>query len=167
MNGTELDSRMGAPLVEMGIRAIPNSPRYVFTAAPHHGEVYGSICLLDLSIPDDNHMSQVRRVTPDEPFPETEMDNRKHYKYGTPWPLSEDFFLCNAWENLVLLDRFGNKELLAEHALLPCLPDERLRIIDPIPLRARPAPPVIPPRTRPARTRRPESGGDHRRDECL
>ena len=149
-NGAETDSRMGAPLVEMGIRAIPNSPRYVFTAAPHHGEVYGSICLLDLSIPDDNHMSQVRRVTPDEPFPETEMDNRKHYKYGTPWPLSEDFFLCNAWENLVLLDRFGNKELLAEHALLPCPTDERLRIIDPIPLRARPTPPVIPPRVPPA-----------------
>ena len=154
-NGTELDSRMGAPLVEMGIRAIPNSARYVFTAAPHHGEVYGSICRLDLSIPDDHHMSQVRRVTPDEPFPETEMDGRKHYKYGTPWPLSEDFFLCNAWEDVVLLDRFGNKELLAEHALLPCAPDERLRIIDPIPLRARPAPPVIPPRTQPADTRQP------------
>jgi len=98
---------------------------------------------------------QVRRVTPDEPFPETEMDNRKHYKYGTPWPLSEDFFLCNAWENVVLLDRFGNKELLAEHALLPCAPDERLRIIDPIPMRSRPAPPVIPPRTQPADTRQP------------
>jgi hypothetical protein len=155
VNGVELDSRMGAPLVEMGIRAIPNSARYVFTAAPHHGEVYGSIGLLDLSIPDDNHMSQVRRVTPDEPFPETEMDNRRHYKYGTPWPLSEDFFLCNAWENLILLDRFGNKELLAEHALLPCPPDERLRLVDPIPLRARLMPPAIPPQTPPADTRRP------------
>lgn len=149
VNGTELDSRMGAPMVEMGIRAVPNSPRYVFTAAPHHGEVYGSICLLDLSVTDDNHMSQVRRVTPDEPFPESEMDMRRHYKYGTPWPLSEDFFLCNVWENLVLLDRFGNKELLAEHALLPCAQDERLRLIDPIPLRPRPAPPAIPSRLRP------------------
>ena len=141
------DSRIGAPLVEMGIRAIPNSTRYVFTAAPHHGELYGSIGLLDISLPDDGHMSQVKRFTPDEPFPETELPARRHYKYGTPWPLSEDFMLCNAWENLVLLDRFGNKELLAEHALLPCVQDERLRIIDPIPLRARPTPPIIPPRT--------------------
>ncbi|MEI6645631.1 MAG: hypothetical protein WCP12_06305, partial [bacterium] len=139
------DIRVGTPLVEIGIRAIPNSSRYVFTGAPHHGSVYGSIGLLDLSPADDGHMSQVKRFTPDEPFPETELYARRHYKYGTPWPLSEDFMLCNAWENLVLLDRFGNKELLAEHALLPCVQDERLRIIDPIPLRARPKPPVIPP----------------------
>jgi hypothetical protein len=141
------DIRIGTPLVEMGIRAIPNSSRYVFTGAPHHGQVYGSIGLLDLSQPDDGHMSQVKRFTPDEPYPETELPSRRHYKYGTPWPLSQDFLLCNAWENLVLLDRFGNKELLAEHALLPCVQDERLRIIDPIPLRARPTPPLIPSRT--------------------
>lgn len=146
MAGGGHDIRVGTPLVEIGIRAIPNSSRYVFTGAPHHGSVYGSIGLLDLGPADDGHMSQVKRFTPDEPFPETELPSRRHYKYGTPWPLSEDFMLCNAWENLVLLDRFGNKELLAEHALLPCVQDERLRIIDPIPLRARPTPPVIPPR---------------------
>jgi hypothetical protein len=145
--GEGKDSRRGTPLVEMSLRAIPDSPRYVFTAAPHHGEWFGSIGLLDLSVPDDAHMAQVKRFTPDEPFPETEMPARRHYKYGTPWPLSTDFMLCNAWENLVLLDRFGNKELLAEHALLPCPQDERLRIISPIPLRARPMPTAIPPRT--------------------
>jgi len=35
-DGREWDSRFGAPLVEMGIRAVPNSPLYMFTAAPHH-----------------------------------------------------------------------------------------------------------------------------------
>ncbi len=141
------DSRRGTPIVEMSLRAIPNSSRYVFTAAPHHGEWFGSIGLLDLGVPDDSHMSQVKRFTPDEPFPETETPARRHYKYGTPWPLSTDFMLCNAWENLVLLDRFGNRELLAEHALLPCAQDERLRIISPIPLRARPMPAAMPPLT--------------------
>ncbi|MCP4642985.1 MAG: hypothetical protein GY851_21240, partial [bacterium] len=43
-DGREWDSRFGAPLVEMGIRAVPNSPLYLFTAAPHHGSVYGSLC---------------------------------------------------------------------------------------------------------------------------
>ena len=141
------DSRRGTPLVDMSLRAIPNSSRYVFTAAPHHGEWFGSIGLLDISLPDDGHMAQVKRFTPDEPYPETELPARRHYKYGTPWPLSTDFMLCNAWENLVLLDRFGNKELLAEHALLPCAQDERLRIISPIPLRARLMPTALPPRT--------------------
>ncbi len=143
-NGREWDSRFGAPLVEMGIRAVPHSPLYIFTAAPHHGSVYGSLCMLDLRREDDRHMSQVRRITPYEPFPETETPGRRHYRYGTPWPLSEDFYLCNEWENLVLLDRYGNKELLCGLRALPCAQDERLRLIDPIPLRPRPKPPVIP-----------------------
>lgn len=40
-------------------------------------------------------MSQVKRLTPDGPFPEYEVGKRSHFKYGTPWPLSEDFFLAN------------------------------------------------------------------------
>ncbi|MBM4081208.1 MAG: hypothetical protein FJ278_16010, partial [Planctomycetes bacterium] len=96
-DGREIDSRIGAPLVEMGIRAVPNSPLYIFTAAPHHGEVHGSLGMLDLRVPDDRHTSQVKRITPDEIFPESEMPGRRHYKYGTPWPLSEDFYLCNVW----------------------------------------------------------------------
>jgi Mal s 1 allergenic protein-like/Hydrazine synthase alpha subunit middle domain/Concanavalin A-like lectin/glucanases superfamily/WD40-like Beta Propeller Repeat len=149
--GREWDSRFGAPLVEMGIRAVPDSPLYMFTAAPHHGSVYGSLCMLDLRQEDDGHTSQLKRVTPDEPFPETELPGRRHYKYGTPWPLSEDFYLCNVWENVALVDRYGNKELLCDLRSLPCPQDERLRIIDPVPLRPRPAPPVIPPNLRPNR----------------
>ena len=147
-DGREWDSRFGAPLVEMGIRAIPDSTRYLFTAAPHHGSVYGSLCMLDLRQHDDGHMAQVKRITPDEPFPETEMPNRRHYKYGTPWPLSEDFYLCNRWEDLFLVDRYGNQELLCGLRAMPCTQDERLRLIDPIPLRPRPCPPVIPPNVR-------------------
>ncbi len=146
--GHEIDSRRGAPLVEMGIRAVPGSPLFAFTAAPHHGEVFGSLCLLDLRVPDDRHMSQVRRFTPDEPFPETEIPGRRHYKYGMPWPLDADFILCNRWEDVVLVDRFGNQELLVGLRELPGPQDERLRLVDPVPLRARPRPPVIPPAVR-------------------
>jgi hypothetical protein len=145
-HGRTWDSRFGAPLVEIGIRAVPDSPLYLFTAAPHHGSVYGSLAMLDLRVEDDSHMSQIKRVTPYEPFPETEMPGRRHYRFGTPWPLSEDLYLTNEWENLVLLDRFGNKELLCGLRDMPCAPDERLRIIDPIPLRARPRPSALPPK---------------------
>jgi hypothetical protein len=148
--GCEPDSRRGAPLVEMGIRAVPDSPLHVFTAAPHHGEVFGSLCLLDLRVPDDGHMAQVRRFTPDEPFPESESPARRHYKYGTPWPLSADFLLCNRWEDLVLIDRFGNQELLVSLRETAGAADERLRLVDPIPLRPRARPPVIPPAVRTA-----------------
>ena len=100
--------------------------------------------MLDLRVEDDGHMSQIKRITPYEPFPESEMPGRRHYRYGTPWPLSEDVYLCNEWENLVLLDRFGNKELLCGLRAMPCPQDERLRVINPIPLRPRPAPAVRP-----------------------
>jgi hypothetical protein len=146
-DGHERDSRVGTPVVEMGIRAVPNSPLYICTASPHHGEQFGSLCMLDLRRDDDGYMSQVKRITPDEPFPELENFGRRHYKYGTPWPLSEDFYLCNIWENLALVDRYGNSEILADVRSLPCVQDERLRMIDPIPLRPRPKPPIIPTRT--------------------
>lgn len=137
------DAPSSLPMTEMHIRAMPDSHRYVLTAAPHHGETFGSLCVLDLRLPDDYHMSQLRRVTPYAPFPESECSGRSQYKYGTAWPVSEDVFICNRWEDLVLLDRFGNEELVCERELLPMGYDPRLRLTHPKPLRARPKPPVI------------------------
>ncbi len=141
------DAPSALPLTEMQIRAIPNSHRYVLTAAPHHGETYGSLCILDLREKDDNHMSQLRRITPYVPFPESESPGRGQYRYSAPWPLDEDVFLCNSWEDLVVLDRFGNEELLCEREILPIGYDPRLRLSEPIPLRPRPVPPLIPQQT--------------------
>ncbi len=149
------DSRFGKgefapsslPMTEMQFRAIPDSHRYVFTAAPHHGESFGSICVLDLRKKNDYHMNQIRRVTPYVPFPESEYADRSQYCYGAPWPLSEDVFLANRWEDLIVLDRFGNEELLVERELLPIGYDPRLRLSEPIPLRPRRKPPVIPRQT--------------------
>ena len=141
------DSRMGAPRTETSIRAIPGSSKYLFTAAPHHGDIDGTICILDLSIPDDGHMAQIKRVTPDELFPESELSMRSHFKYKTPWPLSEDYYLANCWENLVLLDRFGNKELICDLREVPCKHDDRFRAFEPIPLHPRTRPPMLPTQT--------------------
>ena len=141
------DAPSGLPMTEMHIRALPDSHRYVLTAAPHHGETFGSLCVLDLRLADDGHMSQLRRVTPYVPFPESESAGRSQYPYGTAWPVSGDVFLCNRWEDLVVLDRFGNEELVCERELLPMGYDPRLRLTHPKPLRARPKPPVIPQRT--------------------
>ena len=146
-NADMSDSRMGAPRTETSIRAIPNSSLYLMTAAPHHGDIDGTLCLLDLNVPDDGHMSQVLRITPDELFPESEMGMRSHFKYKTPWPLSEDFYLCNCWENLVVVDRFGNKELICGLREMPCQHDDRFRVFEPIPLRPRPQPIVVPSQT--------------------
>lgn len=137
------DAPSGLPMTQMQFRPIPGSHKYVFTAAPHHGESFGSLCMLDLRVPNDNHMSQIRRITPFEPFPESETYDRSQYRYGAPWALSEDLYLCNSWEDLVLLDCYGNEELLCEREILPIGYDPRLRLTEPIPLRPRPTPPVV------------------------
>lgn len=148
-DNTFSDSRRGRPYTEMNIRAIPKSHRYILTGAPHHGEAFGSLAVLDMrSSKDDGNMSQLKRLTPHVPFPETEMGGRLQYAFGTPWPLSENYYLVNWWENIYLLDRFGNQVLLVENALaFGGQINWDMRLIDPIPLRARPMPPAIPTRT--------------------
>jgi hypothetical protein len=133
--------------MEMSIRAIPGSHKFVATAAAHHGNAFGSLVMIDLRREDDGMMSQLTRLTPDVPLPEAE----KHIKpiedcmaYGTAWPLSEDDYLC-AYDRhaknhgIYWIDRFGNRELLYRDPSIPCM--------SPIPLRPRPRPPVIPSRT--------------------
>ncbi|MBE0536537.1 MAG: PD40 domain-containing protein, partial [Phycisphaerae bacterium] len=151
-HGNYPEVREMRPWMEMSIRAIPGSHKYVAAATPHHGQNYGSLVLIDGRLDDDHAMSQVRRITPDAMLPESEVApgvpgpkhaaryNVKAEVYGTPWPLSEDYYLCvydpgGRNYGLYLLDSFGNRELLYRDPLIACL--------DPIPLRARPRPPVI------------------------
>jgi Hydrazine synthase alpha subunit middle domain len=143
-HGNYPDKRESRPWMEMSIRAIPNSPRYVATAGAHHGHAFGSLVLIDPRPEDDGSMSQLTRLTPDVPFPEAE----RHIKpikecmvYGTPWPLSETDYLCVYGADaknrgIYWIDRFGNRELLYRDAAISCL--------SPIPLRPRAKPPVIP-----------------------
>ncbi len=137
------------PHMEMDIRAIPGSHKYIATAACHHGQAYGSVVIIDPKIKDDDAMAPVKRVTPDQPFPESECrTHRDPANYGSVWPLSEHFYLCvydaNSRSNagtrnnygIYLLDAFGNKELLYR--------DDNISCLSPIPLRPRPTPPVVP-----------------------
>ena len=139
--------RESRPWMEMSIRAIPGSTKYVATAAAHHGHAFGSLVMIDQNKSDDRAMSQLTRLTPDVPFPEAE----RHIKpiadcmvYATAWPLSEDDYLCvydadAKNHGIYLIDRFGNRELIYRDKTIACL--------SPIPLRARPVPPVIPAKT--------------------
>ncbi len=146
-HGNYPERRESRPWMEMSIRAIPGSPMYVAAAAAHHGHAFGSLVLIDPRIEDDGAMSQLTRLTPDVPFPESEehiRPTRDCMAYGTPWPLSEDDYLCvydahAKNRGIYWIDRFGNKELIYRDPSISCL--------SPIPLRLRPKPPVIPNQT--------------------
>jgi len=124
------------PDVEIGFRAVPRSPKYVAAAVGHHEGFSGSLVMVDPRVPDDGRMSQVRRITPEYLFPEVE--HPAAHAYGTPWPLSEDFYLCSFYTGLYLVDRFGNREVIYDPA------DPAYRVRDPFPLCPRQKPPVIP-----------------------
>ena len=136
--------RKSRPWMEMDIRAIPGSNRYVAVTGAHHGNAIGSLVLIDRRVEDDSAMSQLKRLTPEAPFPEAEGSTRTCMRYGTPWPLSENYYLCvhdpdAKNRGIYLIDRFGNRELIYRDASVSCL--------SPIPLRPRPRPPAIPDQT--------------------
>ena len=145
VHGNYRRSPESSPCAEMDIRAIPFSTKYITTAAPHHGQAYGSLIQIDTSIVDDDALSQVRRLTPEVPFPQSEDGGPI---YATPWPLDECFCLCvyddratavdavEANYGIYLVDAFGNKELIYRDEHVPCL--------SPIPLRPRKRPTITP-----------------------
>jgi len=154
LNGNEHRSERTAPHLIGDGRAIPNSGKYMAVAGGHHTQTRGSLIIIDPSAPDDREMSQIRRFTPDQVLPEAECPlkyDKASGAYATPWPLSEKYVLCvydplaNAqygyidWRarrySLALVDAFGNKEVLYTHPDISCL--------SPIPLHARPRPPVL------------------------
>ncbi len=140
------------PQFEATIRPIPNSQKLVATASMHHGQYFGSLVLIDPNVADDDAMSPVRRITPEQLFPEVEnVAHRDGAHYGQPYPLSEDFYLCvydplsgmgkgpaNNY-GIYLLDAFGNRVLLYRDPAISCQ--------CPIPVKPRPVPPVIPNKT--------------------
>jgi len=139
------------PDMELDIRAIPDSPRYVATAAPHHGQAFGSLVTFDPAIEDDDAMAPVKRMTPEVDFPETQGGAQV---YATAWPLSETYFLCvydatmkpgmggqgrkhvRGNYGIYLIDVFGNKELIYRDPDIACQ--------NPIPYRPRKKPAVMP-----------------------
>ncbi len=139
------------PDMELNVRAVPSSPKYVATAAPHHGQAFGSLVLVDPRVEDDDAMAPVKRITPDVAFPESQGGAQV---YGTAWPLSEDYYLCvydammkpgagvqgSTYRpgnyGIYLVDAFGNKELVYRDPEIACL--------SPIPLRPRPQVPLAP-----------------------
>ncbi|NIP23407.1 MAG: hypothetical protein GWN67_00665 [Phycisphaerae bacterium] len=140
-------SKVARPTMEMDLRAIPGSHKYIATATAHHSQAYGSLILIDPRIKDDDAMAALKRLTPEVPFTEAEIRYSDGQVYATAWPLSEYFYLCvydcngsarRGTRNnfgIYLVDAFGNKELIYRDPAISCL--------SPIPLRPRQKPPVL------------------------
>ncbi|MGL4943492.1 MAG: discoidin domain-containing protein [Thermoguttaceae bacterium] len=136
---------------EMDCRAIPNSSKFVAAGTPHHGQSFGSLVLVDPEANDDDAMGPTKRITPDIGFPESQGGGQV---YGTPWALSDKYFLCVADfayqpgggisgapdgrgnYGIYLVDVFGNRELVYR--------DPAISSISPRPIAPRELPHTIP-----------------------
>ncbi len=136
------------------VRSIPQSDKLVAIAAGHHTLAVGPLVIIDHS-QGLNEPRGIGIVTPNVkppeggmdgvPVPEGGTDDPGGY-YGTPWALSEKFFLTAytygdkttnpTGYGLYLVDVYGNKELLYRDPAISCF--------SPIPLRSRPVPPILP-----------------------
>ncbi|MCP4313378.1 MAG: hypothetical protein GY790_19140 [Bacteroidetes bacterium] len=151
------------PDMEVYVRPIPNSNKYVSLAAPHHGGSYGTLIIIDPSAEDDDGMSNIKRLTPEDGFPESRItypeDYKKHAEdrtkqlrfegenepsknmYSAAWALSENYYLTTRNKKLYLIDAFGNAELLYEIPGMYCL--------GPVPFKKREKPLIIPSLSKP------------------
>ncbi len=126
--------------VDMTLRAVPGTTsKFTATAVGHHEGFSGSLILIDINIPDDGKMSQVKRITPSVKFPEVE---RGTHTYGTCWPLNETTFMCNYNNGIYLLDDKGNRQVIYDPGNLENQ-GNRFRLRDPFPLRPRQKPQVL------------------------
>ena len=135
-------------------RSVPNSTKLIFTACAHHSNLGGSLALLDRPYGHEGERP-LTRLTPEVPFPETEAWADTYYV--NPLALSEEYFLVS-WSDkrlpghsrfarddprnppnamgLYLYDAFGNLE--------PLYRDAKISATNPIPVRPRRRPPVVP-----------------------
>ncbi len=174
------DGRASRPWGEYNIRAIPNSGKYIAIAGGHHNTgMYGAPIILDVSISDDNKNSQVKRITPgtrwiNEACPantkggktvlpgKNVSDNCEgDTHYGYPWPLSKDFYFVvegsGNYNRIFLLDKFGNREVIYSGFTIPNV--SGLRIVSPMPFKAREKPPTLPTTTWQGERSNPEAPG--------
>ena len=85
-HGNYPDSRNSRPWMEMDIRAIPGSQKFVATAAPHHGQPSVRWCSSIPPRPTTAHESSLTRLTPEVPFPEAEGRPIPRYTWSTVLP---------------------------------------------------------------------------------
>ena len=152
LHGNYSESANNRPLFEADLHPVPDSTKITAIACAHHGQNFGSLVLVDPQVRDDNKMGPIRRITPDQMFPESELPiHAAPARYGTCRPLSEKFYIvafdafgrgdqgsANNY-GIYLLDCFGNRVLIYRDPQISCC--------DAQPLKPRARQPIVPHKT--------------------
>ncbi|MHB8969100.1 MAG: HzsA-related protein, partial [Pirellulaceae bacterium] len=136
-------------------RAVPDHPTKIVTIVTgHHEGRVGELFLFDPARGRRETAGVVQRIPragpPVLPKIEDKLTEHSWPKFLHPWPLSQKYFLVackpdpDALWGIYLVDVFDNRVLLKE--------EEGVALLEPVPLRPRPRPPVIADRVQPDRT---------------
>jgi formylglycine-generating enzyme required for sulfatase activity len=135
-------------------RPIPDRPtKVVSIATGHHEGRVGELVILDTALGLEETAGVVQRIPGRgkkvEPVIEDKMTEHSWPKFLQPWPLNENYFLVackpepdSLW-GIYLVDVFDNMVLVKE--------EEHFALLEPVPFRPRPTPPIIPDTVQPAR----------------
>ncbi|MBI4625955.1 MAG: SUMF1/EgtB/PvdO family nonheme iron enzyme, partial [Verrucomicrobia bacterium] len=134
-------------------RPIPDRPtKVVSIVTGHHEGRVGELVVLDTARGLQETDGVVQRIPGRgkkvEPVIEDKMTEHSWPKFLQPWPLNENYFLVackpepdSLW-GIYLVDVFDNMVLVKE--------EENFALLEPIPFRRRPTPPVIPDKVQPS-----------------
>ncbi len=133
-------------------RAVPDHPTKIVTIVTgHHEGRVGELFLFDPARGRRETEGVVQRIPrtgpPVLPKIEDKLTEHSWPKFLHPWPLSQKYFLVackptpDALWGIYLVDVFDNRVLLKE--------EEGVALLEPVPLRPRPRPPVVPERVQP------------------
>ena len=139
-----------SPGAVLDARIVPGTQQAICTFSSCHDRPWGAIALIDRRLGLDGRPGVVRTW----PASAIDLVDRGDFdqfikvqpKYEDPYPLSESYFLCSRMTGrgeqmgVYLLDLSGNETLVYAEK------DERFGCFDPMPLAARPRPPVLPAR---------------------
>jgi hypothetical protein len=144
-----------SPGAVFNARVIPGTDRVLCIFGPHHHWLWGSLAIVDRSLGMDvgrENQDAIVRIWPADHMKHVIHGNydtfgmRTRPRYCDPYPLSENHFLCSketgdgVQMGIFLIDVYGNELLLHREGQSP------MGCYNPMPLRPRHRPPVIPTR---------------------
>ncbi len=143
------DDKPFHPISETDIRPIPNTTgKYMGIEGGHHQAYRGNVVVIDIN-KRAKYEEQIRFFWPhwqmggDNPgINESERFTKPRRNFKMPWPLSEQFVIATEYSEILLLDEFGNEVLLFD-----CEPLFQIHAGYPLPVKPRPKPTAIQPRT--------------------
>ena len=132
-------NRVLSPATFMNARSIPGTGKVLCILTAHNGPARGAVAIVD-PIMGDNAQEAITNLTSEIDIGRVDKGSGNHVKgpYETPFPIDERYYLAARGGSILIRDYAGREQA----TLVP--PRDGLWFCNPIPIRPRSTPPVVP-----------------------